>query len=101
MTTEITNVSVEETTKEITKETTEATTKKIENASEELEIVTTETHEVIGVETFPVDNDQVDNMLYTLPMMGKGMLGIFIVTLIIIASVAILNKVTGCKKKEQ
>jgi hypothetical protein len=37
-------------------------------------------------------------MLYTPPMMGKGMLGIFLVTIIIIASVAILNKVTGGKK---
>ena len=57
----------------------------------------TETIETVGVETFPEDNNQVENMLHTLPMMGKGMLGIFIVTLIIIVSVAILNKVTNKK----
>ena len=60
--------------------------------------VTTETVEIVGVETFPEDNNQAENMLYTLPMMGKGMLGIFIVTLIIIASVVILNKTTNKKK---
>ncbi len=37
----------------------------------------------------------VDGMLDTLPMMGKGMLGIFLVTLLIVASVAILNKATN------
>ena len=59
----------------------------------------TETVETVGVETFPPQNDQVDNMLYTLPMMGKGMLAIFLVTLIIVASVAILNKTTGGRNK--
>ncbi len=57
-----------------------------------------ETVATVGVETFPEGNNQVDNMVYTLPMMGKGMLGIFIVTVIIIACVAILNKATGNKK---
>ena len=58
----------------------------------------TETVETVGVETFPPENDQVENMIHTIPMMGKGMLGIFIVTVIIIVSVAILNKVTNIKK---
>ena len=57
----------------------------------------TETVEVVEVETFPPENDQVENMLHTLPLMGKGMLGIFFVTVIIIASVAILNKTTNKK----
>ncbi len=60
----------------------------------------TETVETVGVETFPPENNQVENMVYTLPLMGKGMLGIFMVTVIIIASVAILNKVTSPKKKD-
>ncbi len=57
----------------------------------------TETVETVGVETFPEDNNQLENMVHTLPMMGKGMLGIFIVTVIIIVSVVILNKVTNKK----
>ena len=81
--------------------TTEITTVAVEDITEASEEITTETHEVVGVETFPPENGPVENMVYTLPMMGKGMLGIFIVTLIIIASVAILNKVTGRKKKDQ
>ena len=56
------------------------------------------TTEVVGVETFPAENNQFENMVYTLPMMGKGMLGIFLVTLIIVTSVAILNKSTGKKQ---
>ena len=68
-------------------------TENINNENCEIE----ETVEVVGVETFPPENSQVDNMIHTLPMMGKGMLGIFIVTVIIIVSVAILNKVTGKK----
>ncbi len=57
-----------------------------------------ETYEEVGVETFPEGNSNLENTVYTLPMMGKGMLGIFIVTVIIIAAVAILNKVTSDKK---
>lgn len=78
--------------------TTEITTVAIEEISEATEEITTDTVEVVGVETFPPENDQVENMVYTLPMMGKGMLGIFLVTVIIVVSVAILNKVTGGKK---
>ena len=77
--------------------TTEITTVATEEITEAKEEVTTETVEVVGVETFPPENNSVDNMIYTLPMMGKGMLGIFLVTLFIIASVVILNKVTNKK----
>lgn len=37
----------------------------------------------------------IDAFLNTLPIMGKGMLGIFIVTAVIILSVMLLNKVTA------
>ncbi len=43
----------------------------------------------------------VEHMLETLPMMGKGLLGIFIVTIIIVASTIILNKVFSGKKKSK
>lgn len=39
----------------------------------------------------------VQGLLETLPYMGKGMLGIFIVTLAIILTVTVLNKVTQKK----
>ena len=39
-----------------------------------------------------------DVLLSTLPIMGKGMLGIFIVTCVIILVMNILNKFTGEKK---
>ncbi len=63
-----------------------------------LETVEESLEESVAVETFPPENNQFDNMLYTLPMMGKGMLGIFLVTIIIVVGVVILNKVTGGKK---
>lgn len=37
--------------------------------------------------------------LQTLPIMGYGMLGIFIVTAVIILSIALLNRLTRKKKK--
>ena len=57
----------------------------------------TETVELVEVETYASEGN-LNHMLETLPMMGKGMLGIFLVTLIIITSVAILNKSTGKDK---
>jgi hypothetical protein len=39
----------------------------------------------------------IQALLESLPYMGKGMLGIFIVTLTIILTVTILNKVTNKK----
>lgn len=37
----------------------------------------------------------VDAFIKTLPIMGKGMLGIFIVTLVIILLITVLNKITS------
>ncbi len=42
----------------------------------------------------------VDAFLETLPIMGKGMLGIFLVTLTIVISIMILNKLTSNNKKD-
>ena len=39
----------------------------------------------------------VENLLEALPIMGKGMLGIFVVTAVIILAVTLLNR-TGGKK---
>lgn len=41
----------------------------------------------------------VDAFLNSLPIMGKGMLGIFVVTLIIIVGIYIMNAVT--KKRDK
>lgn len=41
----------------------------------------------------------MEKMLTSLAVMGKGMLGIFIVTGVIILSVMLLNKLTSPKKK--
>jgi len=40
-------------------------------------------------------NINTDALLETLPIMGKGMLGIFIVTAVIVLSMLILNKVSN------
>ncbi len=40
-------------------------------------------------------NISIDAFIQSLPVMGKGMLGIFIVTAIIVLSILILNKVTS------
>ena len=40
-----------------------------------------------------------ENILFSLSVMGKGMLGIFIVTGVIILSVIALNKITSPKRK--
>ena len=34
----------------------------------------------------------VENLLISLPVMGKGMAGVFVVTLVIVAVVSLLNK---------
>lgn len=44
---------------------------------------------------------QPDTLNETLPMMGKGMLGIFIVIAVIIAIVCVLNRVTRPKEKQE
>lgn len=43
----------------------------------------------------------VENFLGSLPIMGKGMLGIFLVTIVIILVVGALNKVTAPKAKNK
>ena len=43
----------------------------------------------------------VDNFISTLPVMGKGMLGIFIVTAAIILTVILLNKFTSKPPKKE
>ena len=48
---------------------------------------------------FPEDQSNAENALDTLEYMGKGMLGIFVVTAIIIISVFLLNKFTSKKSK--
>ncbi len=42
--------------------------------------------------------DPAGLFFYTLPYLGKGFLGIFIVTLILILSILVLNKVTSKAK---
>lgn len=42
-------------------------------------------------------NISVDNLLQSLPILGKGMLGIFVVTAVIIGAVALLNHLTKDK----
>ncbi len=41
----------------------------------------------------------IDNLIEALRMMGNGMLGIFIVTLVIIGVVTLLNKIPEKKEK--
>ena len=66
--------------------------------NEVIEELFEETVEAMEVETYTPGGNNVDHMVETLPLMGKGMLGIFIVTIIIVACVAILNKSTNKKK---
>jgi len=42
----------------------------------------------------------INAFLATIPIMAKGMLGIFVVTLIIIAVMIILNKLASSEKKD-
>lgn len=46
-------------------------------------------------------NISVDKLMEALPIMGKGMLGIFVVTCVIIGVVLLLNVVTNKKQNEQ
>ena len=54
-----------------------------------------ETTETVG------DASNLDNFVSTLPIMGKGMLGIFIVTAAIILTIAVLNKFTSNPPKKE
>ncbi len=42
-----------------------------------------------------------DSLSWSLPIMGKGMLGIFIVTAIIVIVTVVLNKATAPRKKNK
>ena len=42
----------------------------------------------------------VELFMQTLPMMGKGMLGIFIVTIVLILGILVMNKVTAGRKDD-
>lgn len=46
-------------------------------------------------------NLNIDAFLDSLPLMGKGMLGIFVVTLVIILMISLLNKLTAAKQTEE
>ena len=48
-----------------------------------------------------VANSSFENFLKTLPVMGKGMLGIFIVTAVIILTIIALNKFTSRPPKKE
>ena len=43
----------------------------------------------------------VDYLMEALPIMGKGMLGIFVVTCVIIGCVALINKLGGSSQPRQ
>lgn len=45
-------------------------------------------------------NLNIDAFMNSLPLMGKGMLGIFVVTLVIILMISLLNKLTASKQAE-
>ena len=42
-----------------------------------------------------------DTFLQTLPMLAKGMVGIFIVTALLVLSIMVMNRLTAPKKDEQ
>ena len=46
-------------------------------------------------------NLNIDAFMTSLPLMGKGMLGIFVVTIVIIVMIALLNKLTSAKLTEE
>lgn len=46
-------------------------------------------------------NIDFDKFLVSLPIMAKGMLGIFVVTAVIILTIVILNKASSSKKKSK
>lgn len=46
-------------------------------------------------------NISTEKLMEALPIMGKGMLGIFAVTIVIICVVTLLNAVTSPKKKDK
>lgn len=65
-----------------------------EDASEEVTESESETEPVIKFGFYP------ETALVTLPIMGMGMLGIFLVTLVIILAVIVLSKIGKGKEEE-
>ena len=45
-------------------------------------------------------SQNVEQFLYVLPYIGKGMLGIFVVTAAIVLSIMVLNRISAMIKKE-
>lgn len=73
---------------------------KFENLAEETTLALSESESEVSegeIATYASEGN-VSHMIETLPLMGKGMLGIFIVTLLIVSSVVLLNKLTGNKE---
>ncbi|MBQ5823861.1 MAG: hypothetical protein IIW48_03535 [Clostridia bacterium] len=84
---------------------TQSTTNVTELTSEELTTVEeTSVAETTAVETTTVEHGigfTPEGLEFSLPIMGKGMLGIFIVTSIIVAVTVILNKATAPRKPKE
>lgn len=68
-----------------------------ENESEN----STETETTVPVDEPTASTSGSNGLLTSLGIMGKGMLGIFIVTAVIIVTIVILNKLTSPKKPER
>ena len=43
----------------------------------------------------------IENFMQTLPIMGKGMLGIFVVTVVLIVGIWAMNRLTSGRKNEK
>lgn len=77
-----------------------------ENSEEIVLFAAEEASEETATEAATVVADEKDSFitpdafLASLPYVGKGMFGIFLVTALIIGSVALLNKLTNPKKKK-
>jgi hypothetical protein len=66
------------------------------------ELITGEVETTVGEEVSRGDvGFTPDSLSWSLPIMGKGMLGIFIVTSIIVTVTVILNKATAPRKKNK
>lgn len=76
------------------------TTEEILGAIESTGVVGESTETTATIEETAATASRWENFQKTLPIMGKGMLGIFIVTAVIVLTVTVLNKVTNIKKKD-
>ena len=81
----------------------EITEAQLLSAADATEVAEEETSAVTE-ETTVVDHSfdfTPENLSWSLPIMGKGMLGIFIVTALIVVTVVVLDKVTKIGKKDK